>query len=185
MNNVNIDTEENVEKMCLSRISMLPEVLVRMIGDFSPVVQEQKQLVKFEYFDKWIINNTDRVMNLTNKWNKEHVGFVLNGIVQLGLPYFNGYQKGGICYTTYTAKQMREYIVVNISRRNMYRRNDVTEYYKSRKVWIPHNFIPHINKDFDKTSIRVYGAFKAIEEYDTRLTLSALAKGAKKQKSRL
>jgi len=105
------------EKILLARINKLPECLQTLIGEFSPVVAEQRYLVKYEFFDKWIVENTERIMSLIEGWTKPHVGFVLNRIIQLGSPDFDGYLKGKRCYQHWDAKYMRKQIKVYISHR--------------------------------------------------------------------
>ena len=50
------------EKILLARINKLPECLQTLIGEFSQVVAEQRYLVKYEFFDRWIVENTERIM---------------------------------------------------------------------------------------------------------------------------
>ena len=167
------------ERLLLARIDRLPFFLQQLIGEFSPVVAAQKPLVKYEFFDKWIIENTERIMGLMEGWSKVHVGFVLNSIQCLEEPYLDGFLKGGYCYPSWTAKDMRRLIKFEISHRTKEMRPDILTEYGSRLIRT-HKFVPcRINPAFDKCPpIRVYGAYKAIEEYDTRLKI----KKAKKRK---
>jgi len=162
------------EQILLAYIDCLPECLQRLIGQFSPVVIKQRALVKYEFFDKWIIDNTDHIMGLIEGWSKQHVGFVLNSIIQLEYPGFNGYLKGGSVYQDRDAKHMRKLIKIYISHRTEKMRHDIlTEYLINHKTRVIHKFVPcQVNPEFDKCPpIRIYGAYKAIEEYDTRLKM--------------
>jgi hypothetical protein len=152
-NKVRKENEILEERLLLANIDRLPYFLQRLIGEFSPVVVKQRALVKYEFFDKWIIENTERIMGLIEGWSKQHVGFVLNSISQIEYPEFNGYLRGGSIYLNRDAKHMRKQIKVFIS--------------------IFHKFVPcQVNPAFDECPpIRVYGAYKAIEEYDTRLKM--------------
>ena len=165
------------EQILLAQINRLPYFLQRLIGEFSPVVVEQKLLVKYNFFDKWIIKNTERIMELIEGWSKQHVGFVLNSIIQLEYPGFNGYLKGESLYQGRDAKHMRKQIKVYISHRTENMCMDIlTEYLINPKTGVVHKFVPcQVNPEFDKCPpIRIYGAYKAIEEYDTRLKMKKL-----------
>lgn len=173
-NRIRKENEILKEQILLAHIDRLPYFLQRLIGEFSPVVIKQRALVKYEFFDKWIIDNTDHIMGLIEGWSKQHVGFVLNSIIQLEYPGFNGYLKGGSVYQDRDAKHMRKLIKIYISHRTEKMRHDIlTEYLINHKNRVIHKFVPCIiNSEFDKCPpIRIYGAYKAIEEYDTRLKM--------------
>ena len=53
------------EQILLAQIDRLPYFLQRLVGEFSPVVAEQRAMAKYEFFDTWINENTDRIMNDT------------------------------------------------------------------------------------------------------------------------
>jgi hypothetical protein len=161
------------EQVLLEHIDHLPTDIQRHIGEFSPVVAEQKRLVKYEFFDSWIIANTQRIMDLIEGWTKPHVGFVLNSIIRLNDPNFNGYLKGETCYKFWDAKYMRKQIKVYISHRTKEQREDIIADLRGQKTYIVHKFVPcKVNPAFDECPpIRVWGAYKAIEEYDTRLKM--------------
>jgi hypothetical protein len=173
------------ETMLMSRINRLPEDVQRIVGEFSPVVKEQRFLIKFEYFDKWIIDNTDRIMGLVSKLSKPHVGFILNSVCSLNFKTtFDAFTKRGACYGQFTAEGMRIQIKYIISQRNKTQRDDIIDDLKNEpKIQFPHKFVPcKINPSFDDLPIRVYGAYKAIEEYDTRLKISKAKKSKEKAK---
>lgn len=171
------------EYALLSRIDRLPIVLQRLVGEFSPVVEKQRALVKYEFFDRWIIENTERIMGLIEGWTKPHIGYVLNSIIKLGEPGFTGYLKGNPCYLHWDAKTMRKNIKVHISHRTKKMRPDILEDRRHERTYIVHEFVPcRVNPAFDECPpIRIYGAYKAIEEYDTRLK-AKIKKGKKSQK---
>ena len=175
-------SSQTEEKILLARINQLPEFLQMLIGDFSPVVAEQKVLARFEFFDKWIIQNTGRIMALIEEWTKPQVGFVLNSIIQLESPDFDGYLKGETCYQHWDAKYMRKQIKVYISHRTQKMRPDILEDLRHQSTYTVHKFVPcRVNPEFDECPpIRVYGAYKAIEEYDTRLKMKKMKKGKAK-----
>jgi hypothetical protein len=171
------------EKILLARINLLPECLQMMVGQFSPVVVEQRAAVKYEFFDRWLNENTDRIMDLLGSWTKPHVGFVLNSIIRLEEPDFNGYLKGNECYQHWDAKYMRKQIKVYISHRTRNLRPDIIADMRGERTYIVHKFIHcKVNPAFDECPpIRVWGAYKAIEEYDARLKAKKPAKkGTKK-----
>jgi hypothetical protein len=173
-NRIRKENEILEERLLLARIDRLPYFLQRLIGEFSPFVVKQQFLVKYEYFDKWIIENQDRIIGLIEGWSKQHVGFVLNSIIQLEQPGFDGYLKGGSVYQYWKANHMRKLIKIYISHRTEKMRHDIlTEYIINHKNRVIHKFVPcQINPEFDKCPpIRIYGAYKAIEEYDTRLKM--------------
>jgi hypothetical protein len=172
-NRIRRETEILEERALLSRIDKLPYYLQMLVGEFSPVVAEQRPLVKYEFFDKWIIENTERIMGLIEGWTKPHVGYVLNSIIQLESPDFDGYLKGQTCYQHWDAKYMRKQIKVYISHRTEKMRPDILQDLRQQKTYIVHKFVPcRVNPAFDECPpIRVYGAYKAIEEYDTRMKL--------------
>lgn len=158
-------------KMLIVMKDFLPDELIKMIGDFSPVVIRQRFLVRFEYFDKWIVDNTTRVMAIVESWSKPHVGFVLNRIIQLGEPSFEGYLKGNSCYTHFTKKHMVLDVKVYISHRNRVQRQDILDDLKRQRTYIVHQFVPcTVNPAFNDLPIRVYGAYRAIEDYDKKIT---------------
>jgi hypothetical protein len=174
-------SEEEIlnEQILLTRIDFLSEDIQRLIGSFSPVVAHQRLLVKNEFFDRWITENTGRIMELVNSWSKPHVGFVLNRLIQLREPDFYAYLKGGICYTHWPATYIRKQIKVIISNRTKYPRADITDDLADQPTYTIHKFVPcKVNPTFnDFDNVRVYGAYKAIEEYDTRIKMK---KGKKK-----
>ena len=159
------------EKTLLARINRLPEFLQMLVADFSPIILEQKRLVKFEFFDSWIIANTQRIMDLIEGWTKLQVGFVLNSIIRLKEPDFDGYLKGESCYKHWDAKHMRKQIKVYISHRTKKPRPDIIADMRGQSTFIVHKFVPcQVNPAFDECPpIRVWGAYKAIEEFDQRL----------------
>jgi hypothetical protein len=112
-------------------------------------------------------------MDLIEGWTKPHVGFVLNSIIRLNDPNFNGYLKGETCYKFWDAKYMRKQIKVYISHRTKEQREDIIADLRGQKTYIVHKFVPcKVNPAFDECPpIRVWGAYKAIEEYDTRLKM--------------
>jgi hypothetical protein len=172
-NRIRKETEILEERVLLSRIDKLPYYLQMLVGEFSPVVAEQRPLVKYEFFDRWIIENTGRIMCLVEGWTKPHVGYVLNSIINLAEPEFTGYLKGQHCYQHWDAKYMRKQIKVYISHRTQTMRQDILEDLRHQSSYIVHKFVPcRVNPVFDKCPpIRVYGAYKAIEEYDTRMKM--------------
>ena len=182
-NRIRKENEILEERLLLARIDRLPYFLQLLIGEFSPVVTEQRALVKYEFFDKWIIENTERIMGLIEGWSKVHVGYVLNSIINLAEPEFTGYLKGQHCYQHWDAKYMRKQIKVYISHRTKEMRPDILEDLRHQRTYIVHKFVPsRVNPAFDECPpIRVYGAYKAIEEYDTRMKMKKSKKGIKSQ----
>jgi len=173
-NKIRKENEIIAERLLLARIDHLPYFLQRLIGEFSPFVIKQQFLVKYEFFDKWIIENQERIIGLIEGWSKQHVGFVLNSIIQLEYPNYDGYLQGGSVYQDRKATHMRKLIKVYISHRTENMRMDIlTEYLINHKNRVIHKFVPcQVNPEFDKCPpIRIYGAYKAIEEYDTRLKM--------------
>jgi hypothetical protein len=167
------ETEILEERLLLARINNLPYFLQRLVGEFSPVVEKQRALVKYEFFDRWIIENTERIMGLVEGWTKPQIGYAINSIIQLAEPGFTGYLKGKTCYQHWDAKTMRKDIKVYISHRTKIMRPDILEDRRHERTYIVHEFVPcRVNPAFDECPpIRVYGAYKAIEEYDTRLKM--------------
>ena len=159
------------EHLLLIRINGLPEDIQGLIGDFSPIVAAQKRLVKFEFFDTWLNQNTVRIMDLLDGWTKPQVGFVLNSIIQLETPDFDGYLKGADLYQHIPAKYMRKQIKVYISHRTKTQRPDILADLREQWSYTVHKFVPClVNPDFDECPpIRIWGAYKAIEEHDARL----------------
>jgi len=157
------------KQILLARINRLPEFLQMLICDFSPVVIKQRALVKYEFFDRWIIENTQDIMNLMEGWTKPHIGYVLNSIIQLESPNFDGYLKGKTVYQHWDAKYMRKQIKVYISHRTEKMRPDIiADLMGGQRTYIVHKFVPcRVNPVFDECPpIRVLGAYKAIKEYD-------------------
>jgi len=161
------------ERILLANVDCLPKELQNIIGDFSVVVKQQRALVRLEFFDRWVIENTDRIMGLIEGWSKPHVGFVLNSIVNIEYPGFDGYLKGNYLYKCRDAKHMRKKIKINISHRTKEMRPDIIEVFRDDRIWPNHRFVPcRVNPAFDECPpIRIYGAYKAIEEYDTRMKM--------------
>jgi hypothetical protein len=159
------------ERLLLNRIGELPEEIQRLIAEFSPIVAELKKKVKLYFFDTWLNENTDRIMHLVEGWTKPQVGFVLNSIICLEDPGFDGYLKGECCYPNWSAAYMRKQIKVYISHRTKKPRPDIIADLRGEITYTVHKFVPClVNPDFDECPpIRVWGAYKAIEEYDMRL----------------
>ena len=174
------------EHLLLIRIGDLPEEMKGLIAEFSPVIAAQKRLVKFEFFDTWLNQNTQRIMDLLDGWTKPQVGFVLNSIVQLENREFDGYLKGEHTYQHWDAKYMRKQIKVYISHRTKIMRPDIIADLRHQNTYTVHNFVPcRVNPSFDKCPpIRVWGAYKAIEEYDLRLKAKKSETKAKKSETK-
>ena len=172
------------EHLLLIRINGLPEEMQELIADFSPVVAAQKRLVKFEFFDTWLNQNTQRIMDLIDGWAKPQVGFVLNSIIKLENREFDRYLKGTNLYQHWDAKYMRKQIKVYISHRTQQMRPDILADLREQWSYTVHKFVPClVNPDFDECPpIRVWGAYKAIEEYDLRLKAKKSAKKTKAKK---
>ena len=183
-NRIRKENEVLQELALLARIDRLPYFVQILVGEFSTVVAHQKLLVKYEFFDKWVIENTGRIMGLVEGWTKPHVGYVLNSIIRLEEPNFDGYLKGQTCYQHWDAKTMRKDIKVYISHRTKKMRQDILEDLRHQRTYIVHKFVPcRVNPAFDECPpIRVYGAYKAIEEYDTKMKMKKEKKGTKSQK---
>ena len=183
----NIPTDDEFEELLLlSRIDCLPTDIQMIVGSFSPVVVCQRFLAKYEFFDNWIVENTDRIMSILETMTKPQIGFILNSIIQLGSPSFVDYLKGGVCYNHWTSEHMRKDIKVYISHRTRVQRRDIIEDLTNQKTYIIHKFIPCIiNPEFDKYPVRVYGAYKAIEEFSDRLKMKKGKKEKKEKKSRI
>jgi len=167
------DNEILEERLLLARVNRLPYFLQRLVGEFSPVVEKQRALVKYEFFDRWIIENTERIMALIEGWTKPQIGYAINSIIQLAKPGFTGYLKGNPCYQNWFTKTMRKDIKFYISHRTKIMRPDILEDRRHERAYIVHEFVPcRVNPAFDECPpIRIYGAYKAIEEYDTRLKM--------------
>jgi hypothetical protein len=110
-------------------------------------------------------------MDLLDGWTKQQVGFVLNSIVRLENREFDGYLKGEHCYQHWDTKHMRKQIKVYISHRTKIMRPDIIADLRHQSTYTVHNFVKcRVNPAFDTCPpIRVWGAYKAIEEYDLRL----------------
>ena len=153
-------SDQEKEKMLLMRINCLPKDLHALIGEFSVAVKVHTELVKYFYLKTWIDENTNRIMGLIDGWSKEQVGIVLTKILnfesqQVG----NAFLKGNFCYKTYTANEMRLYI-----------KNYINHISKPRISYFISMYI--FSERIDKSKlIQVYGAYKAVEEYDTRLKM--------------
>lgn len=171
-NRIKKENEILEERILLARVNRLPYFLQRLVGEFSPVVSKERALVKYKFFDRWIIENTERIMGLIEEWTKTQVAFVLNSIIRLEKPNFDSCLKGGYCYQNWNAKFMRKQIKFYISHRTEKIRLDILkDMITDPQTYVAHKFVPcQVNPEFDKCPpIRVYGAYKAIEEYDTRL----------------
>jgi hypothetical protein len=175
--------EANEERQLLVRISFLPDEIQILVGQFSSVVTQMRISIKFEFFDNWVIQNTGRIMGLIEGWTKPQVGFVLNSIFQLESPDFTGYLKGESCYQHWDANYMRKQIKVYVSHRTQQMRPDILEDLRHQSTYVVHKFVPcRVNPVFDECPpIRVWGAYKAIEEYDTRLKMKKMKKGKPKK----
>lgn len=183
---IDLPTEEEIyqEHILLVRIDELPKELQGLVAEFSPVVQNLKKQLKFEFFDTWLNENTQRIMSLLDGWTKPQVGIVLTHIIRLEEPNFTGYLEREPCYIHWPAAYMRKQIKVYISHRTKNPRSDIIADLNKEKTYIIHKFVPCVvNPAFDEIPpIRVWGAYKAIEEYDTRLKLKAATKNSATKK---
>jgi hypothetical protein len=170
------------ESALLIKVGTLPFEILELVGSFSPVVQNLKKNFKFNFFDSWIIDNTDRIMEILNGWTKPQVGFVLNSIIQLDSPEFVFYLKGGRTYKHWTSEYMRKQIKVHISHRTEKMRPDIIADLNGQTTYVVHKFVKcKVNPTFDECPpIRIWGAYKAIEEYNARLKLKKGKNGKKK-----
>ena len=78
---------------------------------------------------------------------------------------------------------MRKQIKVYISHRTKKQRPDIIADLREQSTYIVHKFVPcRVNPAFDDCPpIRVWGAYKAIEEYDQRLKTKKGKKGKSKK----
>ena len=180
------ETEILKEQILLARIDRLPYFLQILVGEFSPVVAQQRAMAKYEFFDTWLNENTDRIMDLIENWTKPQIGFVLNSIIRLAEPYFDSYLKGNICYQHWPASYMRKQIKIYISHRTKIQRPDIIADLRGESTYIVHKFVPcKINPAFDECPpIRVWGAYKAIEEFDFRLHSKKVKRSRKSNKTK-
>jgi hypothetical protein len=180
-----LPTEEEIcqEHILLVRIDELPKELQGLVAEFSPVVQNLKKLLKFEFFDTWLNENTQRIMSLLDSWTKSQVGIVLTHIIRLEEPNFTGYLENEALYIHWSAAYMRKQIKVYISHRTKNPRPDIIADLNKETTYIVHKFVPCVvNPALDECPpIRVWGAYKAIEEYDARLKLKAVTKKTSKR----
>jgi hypothetical protein len=150
------DDEVVKEKMLLLRINRLPEEIQRIVEEFSPVVKEQRFLSKYEYVKKWVIENTDRIMDLVSGWPKQCIGIALNRIMKNNEPSekMYGYVKGHPTYLTITSTRMLDIINYFIfdAANNKFKKN------KNKK-----NLFPYYKK--------LYGTCKQLEEFDTMIKI--------------
>ena len=176
-----LDDEVLQEQLLLVRINDLPEEIQGLVAAFSPVVAAQKRLAKFEFFDTWLNQNTQRIMDLLDGWTKPQVGFVLNSIIKLEDREFDGYLKGADLYQHIPAKYMRKQIKVYISHRTQQMRPDILADLREQWSYTVHKFVPClVNPTFDECPpIRIWGAYKAIEEYDAGLKAKKSGKKSK------
>jgi len=81
---------------------------------------------------------------------------------------------------------MRKQIKVDISHRTQKMRPDMLEDLRHARTYTVHKFVPcRVNPAFDECPpIRVYGAYKAIEEYDTRMKIKIKMKKEKNPKNK-
>jgi len=173
------------EKQLLTRINRLPEDVQRYIGNFSPVIMKLKRQVKYEFFDAWVTQNVERIISILETWTKKHVGFILNRILQLKDPDTEMYIQGDHLYKHWSAGHMRCLIILEISNRCRKPFQDRYQLLPKYSYAYMHKYIPYSqNTSFDDISvIRVWAAYKAIEEYDARLKAKAKTK-AKKSKTK-
>ena len=167
---INEEPEIVKERILLDRINRLPQDIKQYITTFSPIIITLRKQVKFDFFENWITENVERIFCILETWPKRHIGFVLNGILRLNHPDCNMYLKGDHLYQHWTANHMRSLIILEISNRSKTRDRIIREIvnYKYQHI---HQFIPCIrNPELNELSpIRIWGAYKAIEEYDWRL----------------
>ena len=84
--------------LLFERIALLPDELIKYIGQYSHAVINQKKLVRIEFYIKWFKMNTDRILNMLKKWKKNHCGFVLDKIKFAANPYYNNCKIGSSSY---------------------------------------------------------------------------------------
>jgi hypothetical protein len=84
--------------LLFERIALLPNELIKYIGQYSHAVINQTKLVRIEFYNKWFKTNTDRILNMLKKWKKNHCGFVLDKIKFVSNPYYNNCKVGSSSY---------------------------------------------------------------------------------------
>jgi len=161
------------ERALLRRINCLPVEIQQLVANFSTVVADQRILVRYQFFNNWVRKNTNRIMSLLDDWPKSHIGFVLTSIIQFEEPDFDGYLENNIWYNLCSVGYMRNLIQIYIGHRTKIVNQNIFQELMCHDRYTFHKFVPcRVNPEFDKCPpIRVYGAYKAIEEYDTRLKL--------------
>jgi hypothetical protein len=180
---LNEESEILKERILLNMINHLPQDIKQYIATFSPIILTLKKQVKYDFFENWITDNVERIFGILETWPKRHIGFVLNRILRLNRslnlnhPDSNMYLKGDHLYDHWTASHMRSLIIIEISNRSKTRDQRIREivHYNYQHN---HQFIPCItNPELNECSpIRIWGAYKAIEEYDRRLKMNTKAK---------
>jgi hypothetical protein len=177
LNKLNEESEILKERILLNMINRLPQDIKQYIATFSPIILTLKKQVKYDFFENWITENVERIFGILETWPKRHIGFVLNRILRLNHPDCNMYLKGDHLYQHWTASHMRSLIILEISNRSKTRDGRICEII-NYNYQHNHQFIPCItNPELNECSpIRIWGAYKAIEEYDLRLKMDAKAK---------
>jgi hypothetical protein len=170
----------------LKRINILPKQLQNSIGDFSQAVQTQKQMVREQYYEQWLEENEDRIMRLVDKWPKEKIGRVLNAITNhnriLTLrPNNDDWLKGGYLYNMYTAKFMKLEMIILIADRSKHRRLNVDIKMRNNSLQTRVKLHQYAKSKldlgkFEDTVVREYAAYKAIEDYDTKIAIKKIKK---------
>jgi hypothetical protein len=95
----NLNTTDVLQThIMFEHISLLPEDIIKLIGQYSHAVINQKKLVRIEFYNKWFKTNTDRILNMLKKWKKRHLGFVLNKIKSDSNPSYNNCKIGSSSY---------------------------------------------------------------------------------------
>jgi len=170
---INEETEILKERILLDMINRLPQDIKQYIATFSPIILTLKKQVKYDFFENWITENVERIFGILETWPKRHIGFVLNRILRLNHPDCNMYLKGDHLYEHWTANHMRSLIILEISSRSKTRDQRICEIVHYHKYQHIHQFIPcTTNPELNECSpIRIWGAYKAIEEYDRRLKM--------------
>jgi hypothetical protein len=174
---INEESEILKEHILLDTINRLPQDIKQYIATFSPIILTLRKQVKHDFFENWITENVKRIFGILETWPKRHIGFVLNGILCLNHPDCNMYLKGDHLYQHWTASHMTSLIILEISNRSKTRDRRICElvHYKYQHI---HKFIPCItNPELNELSpIRIWGAYKAIEEYERRLKMNSNVK---------
>jgi hypothetical protein len=167
------------------RYKKLPVDVQLIIQEYlQEVINSVRKSINNQFFLEYAKENAHRMLKIMESWSKRQLGIVLNGILVTNTTHDKSYPRSWNlqCYLEYDSwlyqvskvDQMRLDVLTYIGHRNSLPEGDPMLALTGHRRYNGHlytflKFNGVTIKEEERSPIRVYGAYKAIEEYNFKI----------------